>query len=89
MSSAVTAGPSGIIRPPVLVPRQGAHDRIGAALKHAGFGVIHQPVTRTVEIDGGLGTVGSPLSALGPHPRTVRAPPSTGGARRTRGLPPP
>nr|WP_232235855.1 uroporphyrinogen-III synthase [Acidipropionibacterium acidipropionici] len=66
MSSAVTAGPSGIIRPPVLVPRQGAHDRIGAALKHAGFGVIHQPVTRTVEIDGGLGTVGS-------HPSTVGA----------------
>lgn len=57
MSSAVTPDASGIIRPPVLVPRAGAHDRIGAALKHAGFGVIHQPVTRTVEIDGALDAV--------------------------------
>lgn len=86
MSSAVTAGPSGIIRPPVLVPRQGAHDRIGAALKHAGFGVIHQPVTRTVEIDGGLGTVGSHLSALGTHPSTGGSHPSTVGALGTVGF---
>ncbi len=54
MSSAVTPDAAGIIRPPVLVPRDGAGDRIGAALKHAGFGVIHQAVTRTVPLPGAV-----------------------------------
>lgn len=65
MSSAVVPDASGIIRPPILVPRQGAHDRIGAALKHAGFGVIHQAVTRTVALDGALDAVRSWLCGAG------------------------
>ncbi|AXE37888.1 uroporphyrinogen-III synthase [Acidipropionibacterium virtanenii] len=63
MSSSVTPDAAGIIRPPVLVPRAGAHDRIGTTLKHAGFGVIHQAVTRTVETAGALDDVRARLDA--------------------------
>ena len=38
------------VLPPVLVPREPSHDRIGTALKQHGFGVIHAAVTRIVTL---------------------------------------
>lgn len=38
---------AGVIRPPVLVPRDDSHDRFVTTLKHAGFGVMRGAVTRT------------------------------------------
>jgi uroporphyrinogen-III synthase len=62
MSSMVTPDANGVIRPPVLLPRDSSGDAIGAALKHAGFGVIHQAVTRTVPEPGAIGRVASWLA---------------------------
>lgn len=67
MTSMVCPTDAGIIRPPVLLPRDSAGDRIGAALKHAGLGVIHHPVTRTVELDGALPRVSQWLEGAGPR----------------------
>lgn len=38
------------VLPPVLVPREPSHDRIGTALKQHGFGVIHAAVTQIVTL---------------------------------------
>lgn len=62
MSSVVTPDANGVIRPPVLLPRDSSGDTIGAALKHAGFGVIHQAVTRTVPSPGAIDQVVSWLA---------------------------
>lgn len=62
MSSMVTPDANGVIRPPVLLPRDSSGDAIGAALKHAGFGVIHQAVTRTVPLPDAIGQVASWLA---------------------------
>lgn len=62
MSSMVTPDANGVIRPPVLLPRDSSGDAIGATLKHAGFGVIHQAVTRTVPEPGAIGRVASWLA---------------------------
>lgn len=67
MSSVVAPDANGIIRPPVLLPRDSSGDAIGAALKHAGFGVIHQAVTRTVPLPGAIEKVSAWLSQAGPE----------------------
>jgi len=65
MSSVVTPDSAGIIRPPVLLPRDSSGDAIGHALKGAGFGVIHQAVTRTVPLPGALEVVSRWLAGAG------------------------